>query len=139
MSNTNGKKPVVLLILDGWGHREDPADNAIHHANTPTWDRLWADCPTTLISSSGLSVGLPDGQMGNSEVGHMSLGAGRVVYQSISRIDKAIEDGDFFTNETYIAAIDQAIAKDKAVHILGLVSPGGVHSHDSHIQAIFLQ
>lgn len=136
MSNTNGKKPVVLLILDGWGHREDPADNAIYHANTPTWDRLWANCPTTLISSSGLSVGLPDGQMGNSEVGHMSLGAGRVVYQNISRIDKAIEDGDFFTNETYIAAIDQAIARDKAVHILGLLSPGGVHSHDSHIQAM---
>lgn len=136
MSSNSGKKPVVLLILDGWGYREAPEDNAIYHANTPTWDRLWADYPSTQIASSGLSVGLPDGQMGNSEVGHMSLGAGRVVYQSISRIDKAIEDGDFFENETYINAIDQAIASDKAVHILGLLSPGGVHSHECHIQAM---
>ena len=130
------KKPVVLLILDGWGHRQAPEDNAIHHANTPTWDRLWAEAPHTLISSSGMSVGLPDGQMGNSEVGHMSLGAGRVVYQNISRIDKAIADGDFFTNATYIDAIDKAIANQKAVHIFGLLSAGGVHSHENHIFAM---
>ncbi len=136
MSSNSGKKTVALIILDGWGHREAPEDNAIHHALTPTWDKLWAENPHTLIDSSGLSVGLPDGQMGNSEVGHMSLGAGRVVYQSISRIDKSIEEGDFYTNETYLSAIDQAIAKDKAIHILGLLSPGGVHSHDRHIQAM---
>ena len=90
MADSNGKKPVVLLILDGWGHREAPEDNAIYNANTPFWDKLWREQPKTLISSSGMSVGLPDGQMGNSEVGHMSLGAGRIVYQNISRIDKAI-------------------------------------------------
>ena len=85
------KKPMVLVILDGWGHREAPEDNAIHHANTPTWDKLWAERPRNLISGSGLDVGLPDGQMGNSEVGHMSLGAGRIMYQNITKIDKAIE------------------------------------------------
>jgi 2,3-bisphosphoglycerate-independent phosphoglycerate mutase len=127
---------MVLLILDGWGHREAPEDNAIYHANTPTWDKLWQQAPKTLISSSGLSVGLPEGQMGNSEVGHMSLGAGRIVYQSISRIDKAITDGDFFTNPTYVEAIDKAIGNNKAVHIMGLLSDGGVHSHANHIHAM---
>ena len=136
MNHSAAKKPLVLLILDGWGHREAPDDNAIYHANTPTWDRLWNEAPKTLISSSGLSVGLPEGQMGNSEVGHMSLGAGRVVYQSISRIDKAIEDGDFFDNPTYCDAIDRAKNNDKAVHIFGLLSAGGVHSHEDHIHAM---
>lgn len=130
------KKPLVLLILDGWGHREAPEDNAIHHANTPTWDRLWREAPKTLISSSGLSVGLPEGQMGNSEVGHMSLGAGRIVYQNISRIDKAIAEGDFAENPVYITAIDAAIANNKALHIFGLLSTGGVHSHENHIHAM---
>jgi 2,3-bisphosphoglycerate-independent phosphoglycerate mutase len=87
------KSPTVLIILDGWGHREDPADNAIINGDTPVWDRLWRDAPHTLISGSGVDVGLPPGQMGNSEVGHMSLGSGRVVYQNISRIDRAIETG----------------------------------------------
>ncbi len=136
MANSTGKKPVVLLILDGWGHREAPEDNAIYNANTPTWDRLWNEQPKTLISSSGMSVGLPDGQMGNSEVGHMSLGAGRIVYQNISRIDKAIADGDFFDNSTYIDAIDKAVSNNKALHLFGLVSPGGVHSHENHILAM---
>ena len=136
MSSKNGKKPVVLLILDGWGYREDTDNNAIYHAHTPTWDRLWSTCPHTLISSSGLSVGLPEGQMGNSEVGHMSLGAGRVIYQNISRIDKSIIEGDFFKNDTYTSAIDKAINKGKAIHILGLVSAGGVHSHEKHIHAM---
>lgn len=136
MESSNAKKPLVLLILDGWGHRDDPQDNAIVNAKTPTWDRLWANAPHTLISSSGMSVGLPEGQMGNSEVGHMSLGAGRVVYQNISRIDKAIEDGEFFQNPVYIEAIDKAVASGKAVHLLGLLSPGGVHSHENHIQAM---
>jgi hypothetical protein len=89
------KSPMALIILDGWGHREDTRDNAIANGNTPTWDRLWSRAPHTLLSASGLDVGLPGGQFGNSEVGHMSLGAGRVVYQSISRIDKAISDGSF--------------------------------------------
>lgn len=136
MTNSTGKKPVVLLILDGWGHRDAPEDNAIHNANTPTWDRLWNEQPKTLISSSGMNVGLPDGQMGNSEVGHMSLGAGRIVYQNISRIDKAIADGDFFDNSTYIDAIDKAVSNDKAIHLFGLTSPGGVHSHENHILAM---
>ncbi|WP_372777284.1 2,3-bisphosphoglycerate-independent phosphoglycerate mutase [Litorivivens sp.] len=129
------KKPMVLVILDGWGHREAPEDNAIYHANTPTWDKLWAERPRNLISGSGLDVGLPDGQMGNSEVGHMSLGAGRIMYQNITKIDKAIEDGDFFRNDVYVNAVEQAVSHDKAVHIFGLLSPGGVHSHENHILA----
>ena len=129
-------KPLTLIILDGWGYRAAPEDNAIYQANTPTWDALWATAPKTLISGSGLDVGLPDGQFGNSEVGHMSLGAGRVMFQSITRIDKAIVDGDFFTNAAYVKAVDQAIATDKAIHILGLLSSGGVHSHESHIHAM---
>lgn len=130
------KKPTVLLILDGWGHREDSTDNAIANATTPTWDKLWSQAPKTLISSSGESVGLPSGQMGNSEVGHMSLGAGRIVYQSISRIDNAIANGEFFTNKAYVEAIDSAIANGTAVHLLGLLSPGGVHSHENHFFAM---
>lgn len=130
------KTPVVLIILDGFGYREAPEDNAIYHANTPTWDALWSQRPHTLISGSGLDVGLPDGQMGNSEVGHMSLGSGRIIYQSIARIDKAIADGDFFDNPAYTQAVDDAVSKGKAVHILGLLSPGGVHSHENHILAM---
>lgn len=136
MTNPAIKKPLVLLILDGWGHREAPQDNAIYHANTPTWDRLWAEAPKTLLSCSGMNVGLPEGQMGNSEVGHMSLGAGRIVYQNISRIDKAIADGEFFRNPVFTGAIDRAIANNGAVHIFGLLSPGGVHSHENHIFAM---
>lgn len=130
------KTPTVLIILDGFGHREESQDNAIAHANAPTWEALKQHYPHTLIATSGLDVGLPDGQMGNSEVGHMSIGAGRVVYQQITRIDKAISDGDFFTNAAYKQAIDKAVAADKAVHILGLLSPGGVHSHQDHIFAM---
>jgi 2,3-bisphosphoglycerate-independent phosphoglycerate mutase len=130
------KKTVVLVILDGWGYREDPKDNAIYHASTPTWDDLWAHAPHTLISGSGLDVGLPDGQFGNSEVGHMSLGSGRVDFQSITRIDQAIASGEFLTNPAYVNAIDKAIANHKAVHLLGLLSSGGVHSHENHIHAM---
>lgn len=129
------KKPLVLIILDGWGYREAPEDNAIRNANTPFWDELWATAPHMLVSGSGLDVGLPEGQMGNSEVGHMSLGAGRVIYQSITRIDQAIKDGSFFENPAYVGAIDKAVKADKAVHLMGLLSPGGVHSHESHIYA----
>lgn len=129
------KKPLVLLILDGWGHNDSPEHNAIYAANSPVWDELWATRPHTLISGSGLDVGLPEGQMGNSEVGHMTLGAGRIVWQSLTRIDKAITDGEFDKNPAYLEAIDKAITVGKAVHIMGLLSSGGVHSHESHILA----
>lgn len=133
---TQKRKPHVLVILDGFGHREAAPDNAISNASTPIWDDLWQNQPHTLISGSGMDVGLPHGQMGNSEVGHMNLGAGRIVYQDFTRITKSIEDGDFYQNPTITAAIDKAIAKDGAVHILGLLSPGGVHSHEDHLAAM---
>lgn len=135
MNQANKKTPTVLVILDGWGHREDRRDNAIANADTPVWDRLWRDTSHSLISASGEDVGLPGGQMGNSEVGHMSLGAGRIVYQNISRIDQAIRDGSFNENPAYNRAIDNAIAAGGAVHIFGLLSPGGVHSHEQQIFA----
>src|SRR5690554_2411372 len=133
---TEVKKPLVLIILDGFGHSDTPEHNAIESASTPVWDRVLQAAPNTLIDTSGLAVGLPEGQMGNSEVGHMTLGAGRVVYQSFTRINKAISDGDFFTNPAYLQAIDNAVKNDKAVHVLGLLSPGGVHSHEDHILAM---
>ena len=133
--NQSSNSPTLLLILDGWGHREETRDNAIANGDTPVWDRLWKSAPHTLISSSGLDVGLPSGQMGNSEVGHMSLGSGRVVFQSITRIDQAIADGSFNSNSAYTGAIDKALAGDGAVHIMGLLSPGGVHSHEDQIAA----
>ena len=135
-ANAVAKKPLVLVILDGFGYSESTQYNAIQAAKTPTWDSLWANNPKTLIGTSGLAVGLPEGQMGNSEVGHMTLGAGRVVYQSFTRVNKAISDGDFFTNPVYCAAIDKAVQQDKAVHIMGLLSAGGVHSHEDHIFAM---
>ncbi|MGF6191387.1 2,3-bisphosphoglycerate-independent phosphoglycerate mutase [Serratia sp. 2723] len=130
------KKPMVLVILDGYGHREEQQDNAILNAKTPVMDRLWQQQPHTLIAASGLDVGLPDGQMGNSEVGHVNLGAGRIVYQDLTRLDKEIKDGDFFTNATLTSAVDKAVQAGKAVHIMGLMSPGGVHSHEDHILAM---
>ena len=130
------KKPLVLLILDGWGYREDQSNNAIAQANTPVLDNLWQQYPHTLISGSGMDVGLPDGQMGNSEVGHVNIGSGRVVYQNYTRIDKSISDGDFNTNEAFVKHIDAAVGADKAVHLMGLLSPGGVHSHEDHIVAL---
>lgn len=129
------KKPLVLVILDGFGYRDNPAYNAVAHASTPVWDALWENHPNTLIDTSGLAVGLPEGQMGNSEVGHITLGAGRVIYQNFTRINKAIEEGDFTSNSAYCSAIDDAIACGGAVHILGLLSEGGVHSHQNHINA----
>ena len=174
-----GKRPFLLVILDGWGHREGGGDNAIANGATPVWDRLWRG-PHTLISGSGADVGLPAGQMGNSEVGHVSLGAGRVIYQNMSRIDNAIANGEFAKNPAYNAAIDKVAAKggtganaeggiknsagnstgvikgddtggnvgggaganaadaavgNGAVHIMGLLSPGGVHSHDRQVLA----
>ncbi|WP_297189204.1 2,3-bisphosphoglycerate-independent phosphoglycerate mutase [uncultured Porticoccus sp.] len=130
------KKPLVLLVLDGYGHSDSNEFNAIQAAKTPVMDHLRSHCPTTLIATSGLAVGLPEGQMGNSEVGHMTLGAGRVIYQSFTRINKAIADGDFFANPTYSRAIDNAISGKNRVHILGLLSQGGVHSHEDHINAM---
>lgn len=129
-------KPLVLLILDGWGYREDPTDNAIVQANTPVMDRLWRDYPHSLISGSGMDVGLPDGQMGNSEVGHVNLGSGRVVYQDFTRITKAIQDGDFYQNAVLVNAVRSAAQAGKAVHLMGLLSPGGVHSHEDHLIAM---
>lgn len=129
------RTPTVLIILDGWGHREEARDNAVAGARTPVWDRLWARAPHTLVSGSGIDVGLPEGQMGNSEVGHMSLGSGRVIFQSISRIDQAIADGSFDDNPAYGRAIDDAVAGGGAVHVLGLLSPGGVHSHERQLFA----
>ena len=134
MSN-GARKTTVLIVLDGWGYREDTRDNAIAQGDTPVWDRLWQQAPHTLISGSGLDVGLPAGQMGNSEVGHMSLGSGRVIYQNITRIDKAIADGSFNDNPAYCQAIDKATRAGGAVHVFGLLSPGGVHSHEEQIFA----
>lgn len=132
---TSTRKTTALIILDGWGHRDPADDNAISLANTPFWDKAWAEQPKTLINTSGMFVGLPKGQMGNSEVGHMNLGAGRVVYQSLTRIDKDLEDGTLNDNPALVAAIDKAVANDGAVHLLGLLSPGGVHAHENHILA----
>ena len=129
------RRTTLLVILDGFGHRSASEDNAIIAAKTPTLDRLSREAPHTLVSGSGLDVGLPEGQMGNSEVGHMSLGAGRIVYQSITRIDQAIASGEFAANSAYLDAIDRAVAENKAVHVMGLLSPGGVHSHEEQLFA----
>jgi len=129
-------KPLVLIILDGWGYRPEADHNAIAAAQTPTWDMLWKQYPHALIHASEAAVGLPSNQMGNSEVGHLNLGAGRVVYQEYTRINRAISTGSFFTNKTLTDAIDLALHTGKAVHIMGLLSPGGVHSHEDHIQAV---
>lgn len=133
---TATRKPLVLIILDGFGHSDSPEFNAIYAAKKPNWDRLLASQPHGLISGSGMDVGLPDGQMGNSEVGHMNLGAGRVVYQDFTRVTKAIRDGEFFQNSVLTAAVDKAAGAGKAVHILGLLSDGGVHSHQDHLIAM---
>lgn len=130
------KKSTVLIILDGWGYREDPESNAIYHANTPVLDNLMANKPNMLIQTSGMAVGLPEGQMGNSEVGHVNLGAGRIVYQDFTRITKAIEDKEFQANPTLSKAVETAVENNKAIHVFGLLSPGGVHSHEEHIFAM---
>lgn len=128
--------PVVLVILDGWGIGRDEPGNAVLAANTPTMDRLLAIYPNATLRCSGFDVGLPDGQMGNSEVGHLNLGAGFIVYQWISRIDKAITDGEFFTNPALVAAIDHCLANGTTLHLLGLVGDGGVHAHSRHLLAL---
>ena len=131
------KSPVhsttMLLVLDGFGYSEDPEANAIAAADAPVWQKMWAERPHRVISGSGQDVGLPQGQMGNSEVGHMNLGAGRVVYQELTRINRDVENGTFAENPVLGSAIDQALASERPLHVLGLLSPGGVHSHESHI------
>ena len=129
-------RPYVLIILDGWGYSEDPQGNAIMAADTPNWDRLWAQYPHTLLSGSGLDVGLPVGQMGNSEVGHLNMGAGRLVPQDLVRINMAIDSGEFFSNPVLNDAVQRATSTSHAVHILGLLSPGGVHSQGAHLEAM---
>ena len=124
-------KPVLLLILDGWGHRDNPDNNALARANLPNWHHLLSTYPHTLVETHGHHVGLPDDQMGNSEVGHMNIGAGRIVYQDLTRIDAAIEDGSFFSNAALLGAC--AAARKTTLHVFGLLSPGGVHSHEEHI------
>lgn len=127
---------VMLVILDGWGWREEEADNAVRLAATPNFDRLWADCPHLLLDASGEAVGLPAGQMGNSEVGHLNLGAGRVVLQDLPRIDQAIAAGELERNPALRAFIDALAAAGGRCHLLGLVSPGGVHAHEDHALAL---
>jgi 2,3-bisphosphoglycerate-independent phosphoglycerate mutase len=127
--------PLILIVLDGWGHSDITEYNAIHSAHKPVWDDLWALYPHTLLRCSGLDVGLPDKHMGNSEVGHMHLGAGRLIHQELTRISQTIEEGSFFESPTLITYFDRAAANGRAVHILGLLSPGGVHSHEFHILA----
>jgi 2,3-bisphosphoglycerate-independent phosphoglycerate mutase len=135
-SSGPARRPVLLCILDGWGDRQDPTDNAILQADTPVWNRLSTSSPLALLETSGLAVGLPDGQMGNSEVGHMNLGAGRVVLQDLPRIDQALADGTLAKN----ALLDSSIAAVKAAggrfHLIGLLSPGGVHAHQDHLAGI---
>ncbi|HET6631847.1 MAG TPA: 2,3-bisphosphoglycerate-independent phosphoglycerate mutase [Rhodanobacteraceae bacterium] len=129
-------KPMLLLILDGWGHRDEREDNAMAQAELPNWRRLLAECPHTLVDTHGEHVGLPAGQMGNSEVGHMNIGAGRVVYQELTRIDKAIADGAFFDNPALTGACDAVNEAGGTLHVFGLLSPGGVHSSEQHIFAL---
>ncbi len=129
-------KSLILIVMDGWGYSEVTRHNAIASARKPAWDYLWGHYPHTLIHASEAAVGLPSEQMGNSEVGHLNLGAGRVVYQEYTRIDRAIASGSFFSNKILTEAVDLAIETGKAVHILGLLSPGGVHSHEAQIHAM---
>ena len=129
-------KLTMLMILDGFGENNQSEGNAVKLANTPNIDKLMKKYPTTKIAASGLAVGLPEGQMGNSEVGHTNIGAGRVVYQELTRITKSIEDGDFFSNEEFVKAIENCKKNNSKLHILGLVSDGGVHSHNRHLYGL---
>jgi 2,3-bisphosphoglycerate-independent phosphoglycerate mutase len=130
------KKPEALIILDGFGLRDEEKGNAVAHANKPNFDRYWNNYPHATLQASGKAVGLPDGQMGNSEVGHLNIGAGRIVYQSLTRVNLAIEEGDFFENETFLEAIDHVKKKGTSLHLFGLLSDGGIHSHIKHLFAL---
>ena len=127
------KKPTVLMILDGFGLNEKTEANAVYMAKTPNLDALMQEYPFVKGNASGLAVGLPDGQMGNSEVGHLNMGAGRIVYQELTRITKEIEDGEFFQNEALKAGMENVKKNDSALHLYGLLSDGGVHSHNTHL------
>ena len=135
LSNNNINPPFLLIVLDGWGYSEATKFNAIAQATTPVWDKFWQNCPRTIISASGEDVGLPDKQMGNSEVGHMHIGAGRVVYQDLSRINFSITDKTFFANTVFINSCEKIQVNRSNLHIIGLLSDGGVHSHQNHIYA----
>lgn len=130
------KSPVAIIILDGFGLRNETVGNAVAQANKPNFNKYWEEYPHSTLKASGLDVGLPEGQMGNSEVGHTNIGAGRIVYQSLTRIDKAITDGEFQKNEGILSAINHAAAKGTALHLFGLLSDGGVHSHQNHLYAL---
>ncbi|MGP8337325.1 MAG: 2,3-bisphosphoglycerate-independent phosphoglycerate mutase [Methanosarcinaceae archaeon] len=133
---TKVKRPLLLMILDGWGYLQLNNGNAVLAANTPNIDRLVETYPTSILEASGEAVGLPAGQMGNSEVGHMNIGAGRVVYQDLSRINRSIDKGDFFTNHVFLDAIKNAKKHNSSLHLMGLLSSGGVHSHVKHLRAL---
>ncbi|MEK4701054.1 2,3-bisphosphoglycerate-independent phosphoglycerate mutase [Solibacillus sp. FSL R7-0668] len=130
------KQPVALIILDGFAFREEVKGNAVAQANKPNFDRYWSSYPHATLTASGEAVGLPDGQMGNSEVGHLNIGAGRIVYQSLTRIHKSIREGDFFRNEKFLAAVEHAKKHGSKLHLMGLLSDGGVHSHYEHLFAL---
>src|SRR3569623_2703874 len=130
------RRPVMLVVLDGWGWREDTANNAVRQAKTPAFDRLWAACPHGFLRTSGKDVGLPPGQMGNSEVGHLNIGAGRVVMQDLPRIDDAIASGEIAKAPAVTGLIAKLKASGGTCHLVGLVSPGGVHSHQNHAVAL---
>lgn len=130
------KKPTVLLIMDGFGLNDRHEANAVYEANTPNIDKLMEECPFVKGNASGLAVGLPDGQMGNSEVGHLNMGAGRIVYQELTRITKAIKDGDFFDNKAFLEAVENCKKNNSTLHLYGLLSDGGVHSHNTHLYAL---
>ncbi len=130
------KRPVALVILDGWGINDDCSNNAVCQAKTPVLDSLFAQYPSSRLGASGMNVGLPDGQMGNSEVGHLNIGAGRIIYQDFTRISKSIADGDFFQNPVLTQAIEQVRAQGGKLHLMGLLSDGGVHSHNTHLYAL---
>ena len=129
------KKQVALIVLDGWGYREEKKDNAIAQANKPVFDNLWNTYPHTLLEASGLKFGLPDGQMGNSELGHMTIGAGRILYQDLVRINQSISSGEFKNNPSFKTLFEHVVKNDSTLHVAGLLSPGGVHSHMSHLFA----
>ena len=130
------KKPAVLMILDGYGLNEKTQGNAVAQAKTPVMDKLMAECPYVKGNASGMAVGLPDGQMGNSEVGHLNMGAGRIVYQELTRITKEIQDGTFFENPALMDAVNNCKKNDSSLHMYGLVSDGGVHSHNTHLYGL---
>src|SRR5690606_12974820 len=129
---TEKQKPLILIILDGWGHCDEVEHNAIAAAHAPFWQHLWKTYPHTLAQASGSAVGLPQGQMGNSEVGHLHMGTGRLVEQDLVRINNDIASGAFHKNPVLTKTVDDLVASDKALHILGLLSPGGVHSQEGH-------